>query len=204
MKSNNYSLVLYVALLFFGLNISHCNKPFTPPEIVGVWRLGALIQGQTVKAFADFNNDTYAFLLAKDLIDQNGNLHLPEGYEGLKDKISDAFTDVLLFLEDINSITLKEDGTFQFSSLSQTQNAAGTYKQENQFIFFYCTTPHFEEVDGSLLAATDGNVLELYPSTLILTSFFSTFFSEEELELLFGSIKPPTGVEGIIFFTHTN
>lgn len=195
MKKKSFPYCLSIALIFMGVGIlstTGCNKAYTPPEVVGTWNLGANLNGNRHEAAIDFSDDVYIRL--------NSLGALPAG---LKEKIDEAALATRDALLDLKTIKLNPDGTFNFTYLS-TFPAAGTYTQEDIYIHFTCTTGHYPEVEGMLIGATDGFTLEMYPSSLTLMPFFLPFFSEDEIELIFGTSHPSTGLKGAIFFTRIN
>lgn len=203
MKTRTVTFWLGAALFVSGFCITSCNKQFTPPEVVGVWNIGAVIKGNRIKSMADFSSETYDHLYANGLIDYQQRLNLPQEFAYLEEVIETAFQAINTFLEDHQVIRINEDHTFNITSASFFQNAAGTYTQDGSYLFFTCTTGHFPETNGSFMGGTDGYMMEIYPSTLILTPIFLSYLSAEESTFLFGTDTPLIGVEGIIFYTRS-
>jgi len=204
MKRKIPTLNLCIALVVFGFISASCNsEEYTPPEVVGTWEIGTMYQGSNVKALVDFNNETYNYLRSQEIIDYYGNMHLPEEYDGLDAKLKGAFHATLLYLEDLKTITLTEEGTFSITSQSFNLNASGKYTQDGQYIIFECTSDHFQENNGQLIAATDGQLMVLYPSSYIIAPIFTQYLEREEKIFLFGNANPTNILFGEVYFTRT-
>ena len=199
MKKKVYPSLLLLALLFISFSTSTCNKPFTPPNMVGTWTIGTSIGGSVVESFISFDRVS---------LDRLNNLDAAQLLsESLKTRITDAATATNISLRDLRTITFFSDGTFTFT-FETSYNAQGTYTQDGSYIFFTCATGHFPEVDGFVLGISDGSLLEVYPSTLTLMPIFMNFLDidSDERELLFGNPLEPviSGMEAIIYFTHNS
>jgi len=172
----------FCLLLFNLLFIAGCNKPYTPPEIVGTWNLSP----ESYQSFWVFGNP-------------DAMLFYPE----LDEKIKDAMTIIEKTPKDPESITIEEDGHFKCKLVSG-EIASGTWSQQNQVIYFYFTSGHYPEVDY-LISETDGVNMFLYFSTLTMKPPFLELLdlNNDEYEILFGNEDPIiTSVERQIVYTH--
>ena len=204
MKKKNITFSLCLALFVLGAPFSSCNKPFVPPDLVGTWMIGHSSDHE-IKCYLEFDMLTVEHLKST-ILELNGDYEwdFPPEYSLLKQKIDWAADATKAFLEDLQTITIYEDGTFRFTYESFLSDATGTYEQENSYIFFHCSTSHYPEAEGVLFALSNGSEMEVRPHSLILMSHFLPHFAEEEIELIFGNSKPITGLESYIFFRRTS
>ena len=161
-------LLLWLALFAAGMAVS-CNKPLTPPEIVGTW--GSYLY--------DYN----PFYLL-------GNAEELESYPELKSKVYDAYDMMTQVLKDPETITILEDGTFTFIFRSG-DIANGQYIQNGSFIYFTFTSGHYPQVDA-IFGETDGINMILHLNSLIVKPIYLGFLDlkSDEYELLFGELNP--------------
>jgi len=195
MKNKKLSILLHFVLLAFCFWTTSCNKPFTPPEMIGTWHIGASDQGNMLYSYVHANIE---------ISNRIENLYI-EGLisEELEEKLHDAFVATSETLEGLRTVTFSADGTFTFTYDFQL-NAYGTFTQEDSYIYFTCETNHYPEVEGKLIGMSDGSLLIIYPSSLTLMPLFLPYFTEEEIELVFGTPNPNTGLEAAIYFSRSN
>ena len=162
--------LLCVTLLF----TTGCNKPYTPPEVVGNW------------SFLDNAFNLYV----------NSTL---EGYTpSLENKLIDAVNRMKDVLVEPNAIRLASDNSFHFIYKSG-EMSTGTYTQSQQTLVFQFTALEVSE----LIGYTDGEYLELLFSVLTLKPLFLSLFDleSEEFEILFREDNPViSGMEASVIF----
>jgi len=185
----------YIALLAFGFWTTSCNKPYTPPEMIGTWHIGAPVQGNMLYSYVDANSE---------IAHRIENLYF-EGLisEELQEKLHNASVATAETLEELRTVSFSLDGTFTLTFDFQP-SAYGTFTQDGSYLYFTCETNHYPEVEGKFLGMSDGTILIIYPSSLTLMPLFLPYLTEEEIELVFGTANPNTGLEGAIYFSRSN
>jgi len=161
-------IFMSIILLVMATNFSSCNKPYTPPEMTGSWSFLDNSFSLTVNQLAL----GYTELLETKLI---------AAVERMKD---------VQKLNDPQTIKLASDGTFQFI-FSTLDVATGTYRQENQIIYFTFLSGHYPEIE-ELIGYSDGIYLEIHLSILTFESLFVACLDVEleEYERLFHAEDP--------------
>ena len=172
--------LFWLALFVAGLAVG-CNKPFTPPEIVGTW--------------GSYLSDYEPFFLY-------GDAEALDYYPDLKIKVDDANDMMNQVLKDPETISILEDGTFTFIFRSG-DIAKGSYLQNGSYIYFTFTSGHYPEVEA-LYGETDGVNMFLYLNSLIIKPIYLRLIDldSDEYELLFGESNPIlTDMRAVLVFS---
>ena len=163
------TVVLFWLALFAAGMAGSCNKPYTPPEIIGTW--------------GSYLSDYSPFMLY-------GNAEALDYYPDLKSKVEEANEVMNQILKDPETISISEDGTFTFIFRSG-DIARGSYIQNGSYIYFTFTSGHYPEVEA-LFGETDGITMILHLNSLIIRPIYLGLLDLDidEYELLFGESNP--------------
>ena len=157
MNHKVFRLLIMLSFLIAGL--SSCNKPYTPPEIVGTWTLNSA----EVYFGLIFNIETY------------------ESFpQSLKDKIQQSPQLMEDVLKELKTITILENNTFTLTHASG-QKSSGTYTQDNQYINFTFSPDYYPNANEWQAIAEDKS-LWLYPNYQYIKSLFITLTGLDNVE----------------------